>query len=449
MSSQSLYLLTHTAETQQQLAKIEALLFSNETPNQILALKLLAGGGVPNHFWSYMVGVLYDEQNPDLMKAVTELMYTYDQEELADALADFDFQNSIHTEWSKRFNIALDFLEAVNHELFIDFPFLEPKQIAKAMLICHKEGLRYCFEHEVLPIKTMLEIFMSEGTRLDLSYQGLLFLPDEIGEFPYLTHLNISHNFIQELPESLQRLTKLETLYHTDTPLSAEAIRFLEHHFPKIVAERYHDEVVSRFRRANYDQETQRLIDRVLALAPDNPTYWITKGAVYGNSGNPQLGLEATLKATQIAPTPDNIDTILAAWSNVSGFYRRLGQDHASLDAAQQGFDLLAQYPQHTQWEDDLYFRKAQALYHLERLEDSLQVYTEGLKKYPDSSGMLYNTACIYARWHDKQKMLHYLQSAIAEKGDHRAEATKDPDFREYWQDSEFLSLVGTAISGD
>lgn len=438
------YLLAETEEAQEQREKLKTMLLSTDTTTQKLALNIIKGGGLHLSFCDYLValsgiyrhGYHNTTEQDEIVELIEEVLIGNEKDDLWNALTYLDFNDNEE---------VLDFLDKVtakDDEFFEKYDYLDRKVIAKMVLLQQRMGLRYCLEKKIMPATEMLNLFI-ENNNLDLSHQSLYELPKEIGELKSLRTLNISYNFITEIPAELAQLKNLLQIYHYEVPLSPQAFTTLENMFPLIYAEEYSNKAGLSYSRGDYSEASQ-FIDKALSLNPNDANAWITKAATIANAESKyEEAVNCSMKAVEIAEQNSDYDSLTLAWANASGFCRRMRNHENALEMALKGMAIYEKFPNVTRrWESSLYFRKAQALFYLERLEESLVVYEEGLAKYPKDSTKWYNVACIYARWQDKEQMLFNLQRAIELEAKHRPEARIDEDFKEYWKDEDFLALL-------
>ncbi len=447
---QNNYLLEDSHQAKEQRQKVINLLLSGEVANQKIALKLLAGGGVPAQFWSYLVGLHYisSDSKYKLKKQIEQLMQANQLGQLAEILAEFSADKGSYVNGYDNEAEAFEgFLYEHHHRIFSEFSFLDKNTVAKTFLVLEKTALRFCLVHDAMPPKEALWHFIDQNS-LNLSYQSLDYLPKEIGDFTNLEELDISENNLTDLPEGLANLKNLQRIYYYGNEFPSEVIERLEKTFPKIFADEYNNKAGQAYSRKNYEAANQN-IDKALELYPQEANFWVTKGAILANlKQDYTTGIEYSQKAIPIIADNETIDIekieiATLAWANISGYYRRMGKDEQSLEAATKGMALYKQYPQvGSAREESLYFRKAQALYHLKRYSESLMVYQEALKKYPDHSSYYYNIACIYAKWQQKEEMMKYIKKVCKINPDYKEEMLQDIDFKEYWEDKDLLEIV-------
>lgn len=426
------YLLEKTSESEAQVDKIIALLQSTEFENVKLALQFLEVGGIPDRVWTYLVAIWWTYavayEGDKLLKDFFEKQANQDFYERLKYIYDYGY--SFH---------EYDFSALFEDEEY-PFPALIDKnelanQIVSFGVLSREAMAKYCLVHQTMPVKKLLTFFL-EDDYLDLSNLSLDFLPKEVGEFTQIIELDISENHFTDIPDEIAHLQKLESITYRETPLSDESLQKLKRYFPKIIAEQISDDAANAFNENNYD-EALELVNEALEVYNMNTDAWNIKGAVLQYFEKKEEALDCFKKAVQIEPQ----NTL--AWSNWSIYLHDIQRFEESLEVALKGLQIFEEYPAtDRQWEAKMYFCKAQGLFELNRLEESELVYFEALKRNPNDDTSLYNLACIYARWQQKNKVLELLQKAIDCNEENIELAKVDTDFEEYWEDKSFKNLL-------
>jgi tetratricopeptide (TPR) repeat protein len=75
--------------------------------------------------------------------------------------------------------------------------------------------------------------------------------------------------------------------------------------------------------------------------------------------------------------------------------------------------------------------------------EKAREILLEGLRVHPDDGGTYYNLACLEAVEGHRSEALASLRKAVALRPETAGWAPEDEDFRELWDDPEFVSIVG------
>lgn len=138
-----------------------------------------------------------------------------------------------------------------------------------------------------------------------------------------------------------------------------------------------------------------KAFNNAIELEPKNAKAWLSKGVVLRRLERFEEALEDYEKAIEIRP-----DWALA-WSNKCGSLIRLGN-----------------------------------------LEEALKVCEKAISLKDDFDGPWYNKACLYALKKDKKNALLSLSKAINLDSTNKEEAKKDEDFKELWDDKEFIKIT-------
>lgn len=296
------------------------------------------------------------------------------------------------------------------------------------------KGIRFALIHKSLPPMQILEKCYRNGF-LSLADLHLPFLPDEIGLFPQTHTLILDRNDFEELPLGIQNLTKLNRITYESTPLSEKSLRLLESVHPKLMADRYYEIACNSIENNRELEEARRLLNRALKIQPQAANYWNAKGAVYQQFKKYNSGDECFNKALALEPD------MPLAWKNKAFGLYKLKKFHQSLEVAEQG---LQRFPKNgkASFKSGLLFRKAQALYNLNRLDESEQTYQQALQIDSKNWAILYNIACIYSMKEDKQQTSHYLYRALSLNPSYATIARKDGFFNQVMQEAKFQRFV-------
>ncbi len=245
------------------------------------------------------------------------------------------------------------------------------------------------------------------GNHLSLYRMNLSFLPPEVGLFTQIEHLNIVGNQFSSIPDELKNLTKLAHIYIDDTPLDTKAIAKLEEFFPAAMAQHYADKsttiMYSADRVWNEYERALQYITKALLLAPNTHHYYLEKGLILRKMRDHEQAIEVLEQALALSKTVGANAVLEQKTYNDQGIsYIRLGKyTHAH------------------------------------------QVYNQALQLNPNYETAWYNQACAYALEQNKEQMLHCLQQAIHLRGSFKTEARRDSDFQSFYQDPDFIALVG------
>ena len=80
--------------------------------------------------------------------------------------------------------------------------------------------------------------------------------------------------------------------------------------------------------------------------------------------------------------------------------------------------------------------------YALKKYKEAIVNYDKAIELQPDYIEALYNRACSYSLMKNKAEMLNSLKKAIELYPKFKADAPKDPDFKDYWEDPDFKKIT-------
>lgn len=400
---------------------LRRLIESGETAHIKLALQILNSMAIPSDLWTLLFGIWAFHPESEVQKQAFDL---------------YDRHTSIHWPRSYRFFDRYDeqdtslFLE----ELTSKYP-LNAKDLCKISLILHRTGAKFCLEKAILPAE---EVFrkICEYDSLDLSNFQLKTLSPEIGKLTHLNTLNLSKNLFEDIPDEIGLLTRLEYLYIDLTPLNPVSEQKLERFFPKIFAPRWFSKSVHYFYEEDYEKALDAL-DRAIKLDSTNANYWNTKGVLLGRLGKSEMGLLCFHESLNINPEKALI------YSNYANALHELGRNRESLEIAQKGIDVL---DKNTQLDREcygmLYFRKGQALFHLNNIKESIQAYEKAIQANPEDGCSWYNQACNYAYLNDTDQAIQHIKRAVALDSSLKSEALQNSDFSALLNNLDFQMVI-------
>lgn len=421
------YLRNKSAETRDYIEKIKRLLDSKIDENMRLALQLITSGGVPFELLTYLYVISICCDDLDIAKQAHELFSNNAPQELLDYtqnLWDYDDPLSIS---EREVSAFLEETKQVTH--------LDTQLLANLMLKYGKVGGAYCLKNNTAPHQRILqEIYHNDI--LSLAAFELEHLPPEVGLFTETKHLMLGKNNFTEVPDELAKLVHLERIYFDDTPLNSEAVYKLECFFPKAMSVHYATLGRNAFHESKYDDSVYYM-QKAIKLDKTKPSYWNVCGVALGRVQKREEAIVCFDQAIKLDPE----NTL--AFSNKAHIYHLMGKETESLEAANAGLAVYTHNPHiYRNWESALYFRKGQALFYLKRYQESHEAYDQALAVEPTMGGAWFNKACTYARQQNKTEMLHHLEEAINCDEKFRLDAPKDADFKNYWQDADFLRLI-------
>jgi tetratricopeptide (TPR) repeat protein len=418
--------------------KIRKLLLSDEETNIKLGLKLLLNFRLSPQINSLLLTLIIlhnDTSIEDECHALFSSKSTPDEVGILHKIMD-DFLNSYESNDYDDKVVYNGFLEKMSHESLLDEPLFDVNELANALLEKDKDCIQYCLQHQTASTVHLLHLRMRNGWSLNLHDCELKELPKEVGELTEITHLNISFNPIQDLPDELANLKKLQAIGIKEVPLTQDAFKKLEKWFPKMMATHYYDGQFSDFFSDKDYKNALFWIDKCLDLNALDASYWNAKGVILQRQKRWDEALVCLNQSIEIDPDDP------LTYANKALNLHETSQNEASLEAANAGLAIFDRFPSTKHWKSMLYFRKGQALYHLNRLEESEEAYLATVQLDPNDGGSFYNLACIYILWKERDKVIEYLKRAITCNEKFWDEAHEDTDFEDFWKDEDFWELV-------
>jgi tetratricopeptide (TPR) repeat protein len=175
--------------------------------------------------------------------------------------------------------------------------------------------------------------------------------------------------------------------------------------------------------------EVTKLLDRWVELSPKSTQALFYKGMVDADMGKPEEALKAFEKLTVLSP-----DTAYA-WVGKGQMLYELKRYDEALKAFNKALKLD---PGRT----DVQGMKSAALVRLNKFDDALKVCNLLQEGDPGYATATYNKACIYSLKGDKEKALAELRRALEMMPPFKAQARVDEDFKNLFQDGEFIRLT-------
>jgi tetratricopeptide (TPR) repeat protein len=130
---------------------------------------------------------------------------------------------------------------------------------------------------------------------------------------------------------------------------------------------------------------------------------------------------------------------------NIPNAYLYIGLSYQYLEmykeALEQYDKILTDYPAYPN-KDLIFYNKGVALDDMKEPLKALEEYDKALSIDNEYADVWYNKAAIYARQGDKAKMLDALKNAIDNDDECKPYAKKDKDFKDFWNDNEFIKLT-------
>jgi len=423
--SDSLYL----NQDPEAVAKIKKLIESNETANILLALELMWHGGFPITLITHVYALLVFHEDFEVYYQASRLLKARIPEDRLHALK--QKEEVLGTIEENKEAAASAFLAAIEAE-----PELDTPSLANLMMVMHRSGFAYCLAHKLWPNQVILDILYAEEM-LCFDGFGLQSLPSEIGLFDQATELSFNHNPLTEVPEAISKLTRLKYIAFNNTPLSKQAIQNLEKWVPLAMANHYIDIAYTTEDSQDYKQAFE-YAQKAHQLDPVNIQYLKHMAEYSILAGFVQEGIQYLDQV--LAHTPQD----LSLYIHFAELLSDVKQYQYIYEIAHRGLHQVQRTSSSTQI-THLHIYKGYAMHYQQNYQAAQNAYDQALQLSPHSEAAWFNKACSYAQTNDKTAMLHCLGKAIELLAKNRELAIREKDFKTYWEDEDFLALVGRA----
>jgi protein O-mannosyl-transferase len=178
-----------------------------------------------------------------------------------------------------------------------------------------------------------------------------------------------------------------------------------------------------------YD-EALKFFDKAIELKPDYADAWLNKGYSLFQMGKNEEALKCFDKAIELKP--DNA----GAWGQKGVILcDRLGKPEEAIKCFDKFLELKPDIA-------EVWANKGIAFSKLDKYDDAIKCYDKALEINPGFQLISYNKACTYSLMKNKPEMLKNLKKAIELNPQFKTDAPKDEDFKEYWNDPDFMELV-------
>lgn len=333
-------------------------------------------------------------------------------------------------------------------------PFLEinVSDLANYCLKVTDKGLGYCLtkktdESQVLLEKRLQKKNKKYGNKvysLQLNDLNLTEIPSGLIAFQNLPKLEIflNGNPIQKIPKNLKGMNNVVFLQYDNYLISKDIISQMEIAFPVAMAQNYVLQS-SQFFRGRDLKVAIEYVEKALSLNPENVYALNMLGNCYVEMENDFFqALRYYEKALKINPTH------IESWANKSRALLEMKRydDILLLIPIVDGLFQLENYNK-SQKGTGIYFVKlfntfGMAHFRLNNKNIALRFLDKALKIDPHSEDTHFNQAIVYAKLKQPNKMLQALEKVADFNPETLSEITKHPDFRSYWDDSQFRQFV-------
>jgi protein O-mannosyl-transferase len=178
-------------------------------------------------------------------------------------------------------------------------------------------------------------------------------------------------------------------------------------------------------------EESMKCVEKEFEINPNDYNAWFDKGNVFYYWGKPEEALKCFDKAIEINPNIENV------WNNKGAIHYNQKKWDEALNCMNKVIEIN---PQNYQ----ALIQKGVILHlYQKNYVDAINYYKKALEFNPNEVLANYNLACAYSMLKNKTEMLKFLKKTIElDSRKYKVDAPKDEDFKEFWNDPDFLELV-------
>jgi tetratricopeptide (TPR) repeat protein len=170
---------------------------------------------------------------------------------------------------------------------------------------------------------------------------------------------------------------------------------------------------------------------KAIEIKEDKHEAWYNLGNTYNDLQNYEEAINCYKKAIEIKQ--DNHE----AWNNLGVAYKNLQNYEEAINCYKKAIEIKEDY--HEAW-----YNLGITYNDLQNYEEAINCYKKAIEIKEDYHDAWYNLACMYSLQKEKEKSLSYLEKTISlNPTKYKSEAKQDEDFKNLWEDKDFLALVG------
>jgi protein O-mannosyl-transferase len=219
------------------------------------------------------------------------------------------------------------------------------------------------------------------------------------------------------------------------------------------------------FNEMGKSEEALQLINKALELDPSDDLSWLDKGNFLYSSGKPEEALKCFDKAIELDSNSSNsrmnkgailynlgkyeealkyIDKSIELDSNNDKAWLNKGGINSSLKRHEEALKYIEKAIKINPQNGQAWLQKGIGLHiYQKKYEEAIICYKKALELNPNEVLANFNLSCAYSMMKNKPEMLKYLKKTIElNPVKYKVDAPKDEDFKEYWNDPEFMELV-------
>jgi protein O-mannosyl-transferase len=175
--------------------------------------------------------------------------------------------------------------------------------------------------------------------------------------------------------------------------------------------------------------EALTCFDKAIQLNPQDYIIMSDKGVTLRYLGKYEEAIQSYNKAIEIKPD------FYPAWYNKGKDLTSIKKFDDALECINKAIEIKQDYI-------DAWNFKGMTLGNLGKYDDALKCYVKVLEIKPEHLESRYNMACSYSLLKNKKEMLIALKKVIEQNPKFKSNAKSDTDFKEYWNDPDFIELV-------
>jgi tetratricopeptide (TPR) repeat protein len=177
------------------------------------------------------------------------------------------------------------------------------------------------------------------------------------------------------------------------------------------------------------DNEALKAFEKTIKLKPNDADAWYGKGVTLSELGKDNEALKAFEKAIKLKP--NDADVLYSKGIALI----KLGKDNEALKAFEKAIKLKPN-------DADTWYGKGIALVKLGKYNEALKAFKKAIKLKPNDAGAWFGKACVFSKKRDKNNALKCLSKAISLDAKYKEMAKKDEDFKNFWNDKDFVKIT-------
>ncbi|MBD3350198.1 MAG: tetratricopeptide repeat protein [Candidatus Lokiarchaeota archaeon] len=166
-------------------------------------------------------------------------------------------------------------------------------------------------------------------------------------------------------------------------------------------------------------------------------------GFIYSQTGDNQNALRFYRKTHEIYKKLNKVKEVGDVLDNMGTIYGVIGNNEKSLEYHQNAYSIYEQLNDVNEMAIILESIGVEYL-NLKHWNKAEECFLKIHSLNPDNTSYAYNLACLFSKKRQKNTMLDWLKTAISLNNEYKQLAARDKDFIDYWNDSDFQSLVGS-----